>query len=95
MDMVFIYALQDPSTKHIFYVGRSLRPGLRLNDHISGSGCIPEVRAHIVSIGTGGAKPQMVILEEVPLDRGVEREQYWITHLADQGEPLVNKRVPH
>lgn len=87
---VFIYALIDPFTGEIRYIGKSVRPKERLtnqcNEHSN------TYRCHwIQSVLMKGKRPIQIILEE--LDCNVnwqEREKYWIAYGKDQGWKLTN-----
>lgn len=89
-DKIFIYALQDPITKEIRYIGKSNRPKERLmnqcNEHAN------TYRCHwIQSIVSKGKKPIQIILEELDGDSDwQERERYWIQYGREIGWPLTN-----
>lgn len=89
MKTTFIYALKDPRTDDIRYIGKSNYPARRLGEHIAGN----SNKAKSVWIGElvdAGLKPKLVNLEEVPRDEWREREMHWIAEGHKQGWPLVN-----
>lgn len=61
---VFIYALAEPTTGEVRYVGKSQNPRYRISSHASRSGA-PLVREWIASLRADGAEPALVILYEV------------------------------
>lgn len=87
---VFIYALVDPENGDIRYIGKSIRPEQRLQNHMNEvSNCH---RSHwLQSLKKNGQKPDLLILEEI---RGEfpwqESEKYWIARGRREGWPLTN-----
>lgn len=87
---VFIYALIDPDNGDIRYIGKSIRPVQRLQNHMNEiSNCH---RSHwLQSLKRNGQKPDMVILEEIRGDwPWQESERYWIARGRREGWPLTN-----
>ena len=87
----FIYALGDPETGMIRYIGKSIRPWERLRNHINEppSNCH---RSHwIQSLKAKGLEPILNILESA---RGAwpwqEAEKFWIARGRALGWPLTN-----
>ena len=89
-----IYALIDPRTKCVRYVGKTKQPLLvRLRKHINDK---PKHNTHkhnwIQSLITINLKPEIVMLELCNETNWVEREKYWIqyfdnlTNLTTGGE---------
>lgn len=87
---VFIYLLSDPDTLEPRYVGKSIRPAQRLQNHMNErSNCH---RSHwLQSLKRQGKMPILSIIEEI---RGEwpwqESERFWISRLRSQGANLVN-----
>ena len=64
----FIYALLDPITREIRYIGKSDYPRERLRDHVCDSKCNKENNRKanwIRSLLKQGLKPEMEIIDEV------------------------------
>jgi hypothetical protein len=90
MKINYIYALLDPLSGRIRYIGKSIMPKERLQNHINEvSNCH---RSHwLQSLKKQGLKPEMRILEEV--SEGAcwqDREKYWIAMGKNLGWPLTN-----
>lgn len=87
---IYIYALKDPFTDEIRYIGKSIRPRERLanqcNEHSN------TYRCHwIQSILAKGKRPIQIILEELPSDADWQSaEKRWIAYGREQGWPLTN-----
>lgn len=87
----YIYALIDPRTEEIRYIGWSVDVEKRLGDHCS------EARRNrktykdkwICSLLSNGLKPIYRILEHGTKD-WASAEQKWITHFRSDGARLVN-----
>lgn len=88
--IVYIYGLIDPETLDLRYIGKSIRPLERLQNHMNErSNCH---RSHwLQSLKARGLKPEMVIIEEI---HGAwpwqESERYWIALARKLGAPLTN-----
>lgn len=90
MHMIFIYALIDPETNKIRYIGKSIRPKERLQNHMNEvANCH---RSHwLQSLKAKGKKPYQVILQE--LEDGSDWqscEVAWIKYGKSHGWPLTN-----
>jgi hypothetical protein len=89
-----VYALIDPLTEELFYVGFTNRPGPRLAEHKK-SPKRPyggrRVKDKIAEIQRRGAQPSLYILERT---RNRKQEKIWIYKLRMLGYPLLNKAVP-
>lgn len=87
---IYIYALKDPFTDEIRYIGKSVRPKERLtnqcNEHSD------TYRCHwIQSVIKQGKKPVQIILEELLPDSDWQKsEREWIAYGRSQGWPLTN-----
>lgn len=88
--IVDIYALQNPLTGKIFYVGATTLPlQERLQRHL-GLRSVPTVRA----LKYKGISPIIGSLELCEYDEGDIKERYWIDELRKRGYELDNRRSP-
>lgn len=85
----FIYALVDPETNQVCYVGKANDPQYRYKGHLREKNNAPKAR-WISGLKERGLKPLLNIVEEVPFAQWQEREMYWISYYHEQGCPLVN-----
>lgn len=89
--MIFIYALIDPNTRQIRYIGKSIRPRERLQNHMNEpvSNCH---RSHwLQGLKAEGKKPHQVILQELDdADDWQAVERWWIAKGKASGWPLTN-----
>ncbi|MGI4812133.1 MAG: hypothetical protein ACRYG5_09880 [Janthinobacterium lividum] len=87
---VYIYALIDPETDLIRYIGKSVRPMDRLTNHMNErSNCH---RSHwLQALKSKGLRPDLAILERIggawPWQHS---ETYWIAYARRHGWPLTN-----
>jgi hypothetical protein len=88
---VFIYALTEPDTGEVRYVGKSANPKARLAHHISASRALP-IRAWVESLRARGLKPGLRLLHTV--EPGEDADMYERHFIAfydiDRGERLLN-----
>lgn len=85
--LTFIYALIDPRTNCVRYVGKAKDPLKRLGFHLCDSQLKPNThRNHwLRSLKTIGLMPRQIILEAVSFDADWrEAERYWIAHYGDE-----------
>jgi len=87
----FIYALADPITKKIRYVGYSYRPTYRLYQHLK-FGC-GHVHNWLISLESLGLSPIQIILDVVSSETAPIYEMIWISRLKRVGHPLTNLTV--
>lgn len=91
--LVVIYALRDPITMDLRYVGKADDPERRFRDHLS-PGQLDRYRSRKNSWLKGlvalGLRPYLEIVDEVPADQANEAERYWIEWYRSQGAPLTN-----
>lgn len=94
MANVFIYALREPDTGEIRYIGQTKRlPSNRLGEHVSRARKKSE-RCHriswIQSLIARGLKPVLEILDQVPEDLGGSAEMGYIYFYRGRECNLVN-----
>lgn len=91
--MDFIYALCDPLTQEVRYIGKSMRPSSRYREHIlmAEKG---EVRTHVYNwiraLIIRGLLPKLVIVERCEPCDSSEREKFWIRQYKKEGLRLCN-----
>lgn len=89
---VFIYALMDPDTNAVRYIGKTLTPKIRFAMHLCEKrGTHKNNWLH--QLKTRGARPVMVVIETISNSDDndwQERERYWIEHYRALGEPITN-----
>ena len=88
--MIYIYALLDPVTQQVRYIGKTIRLKERLANQ-----CNERSRTHrcywIQGLLAQGLKPEQVILETLPDGSEWEwREMFWIAKGRQLQWPLVN-----
>jgi len=90
--MVYIYALIDPRTNEVRYIGKSVTPEKRLIVHV----CTTHVDSNprklnwIKQLKEEGLRPTLLILEETTTELWPEREKYWIEFQRSLGNNLTN-----
>lgn len=91
---IFIYALIDPRTDEMRYIGKTCNPKERLATHIreARNGSILHSRRWIHGVTLSGNLPELVILEECENnDLANESEKFWIASMKFIGCNLTNK----
>lgn len=86
----FIYALSDPRTGEVRYVGKSNNPELRAADHRRRSQSNKAKKEWVEDLRMHGLFPKLSILEIVPFSEWQIRERYWIEHRRSSGDDLFN-----
>lgn len=92
-DGVFIYALSDPRTGKIRYVGKTTDPKGRLQGHVSKSYqrfSTDHKTCWIRGLRLEGLRPELHILDYVPRAAWQWHEVYWIGMLRLAGIDLIN-----
>lgn len=81
---IYIYALRDPNTSYVRYVGKANNPAKRLSAHISKSKILNIHSANwIRSLVENGIRPIMDILEMCEDEKWEDREKFWIAYYRD------------
>lgn len=89
-----IYALKDPRTRQVRYVGCSVTSSwARYCTHIQSSYGTPKLPAGIwiAALRREGLKPDLVTLQRVLRDRASAVEIEWIRRFRAQGADLLNR----
>jgi group I intron endonuclease len=78
-EIVYIYALIDPTTNEVRYVGKSVNPKRRYYEHKK----LTDKNSHksnwIKKLKSVGITPDLKILEECTMETWESREIYWIS----------------
>lgn len=90
-ETTFIYALKEPDTGEIRYIGKANEPNKRFVFHICNREKEKCHRANWISFLMGqNKKPVLEILDEVPVEHWQQWEVAWIEFFRGQGCNLVN-----
>lgn len=88
--MIYIYALSDPSSMAIRYIGKSIRLDARMREHLREQGTTYPVR-WIQSLLRDGKRPTLTILETLADESDWQAaEKRWIAHGKTMGWKLTN-----
>lgn len=90
MTEVSIYALVDPITDDIRYVGQTVQPSKRLGQHMNNLSGNTHKENWVASLVERGVEPWMWVLETIDDAESDEAECWWIAALKEDGEPLTN-----
>lgn len=86
---VFIYALINPSTREVRYIGKTLNPSQRISEHINNTKKYrTKVANWIKSISPN--KPEMIIIDNTNEKHWEECEIFWISYFLYIGANLTN-----
>jgi predicted GIY-YIG superfamily endonuclease len=89
--LYFIYALVDPRTDAVAYVGLTNNPNARLQDHLNNFVTNRKKGNWVRQLRDEHLEPQMKILEVVDTrEAAIEREKHWINHYISMGASLAN-----
>lgn len=92
MKKVYIYALLEPETKEVRYIGKSVNPKKRFDNHLN-----IKRKQHcscwIQSLKIKELKPIFSIIEETDKENWIKREQYWIAFYKNLGAKLTNHTI--
>lgn len=92
-DITHIYALLDPRTEAIRYVGQTTRPEHRLKEHTRrfirrGA---REINRWISDLKAQGLEPRLEVLSSVASAEADAEERRWMSRLHDEGNSLLNR----
>ncbi len=88
-DTTSIYALRDPRSDEVRYIGKTDDPHRRWRRHKTEQGQTPRHK-WLQTLQELGLEPILEIIEELPASKWAERERFWIAKYLDQGCNLVN-----
>jgi hypothetical protein len=90
--IIYIYALIDPITNEVRYVGRTNDPKRRMEGHLNSSAKGNKGKFEwIAQLKAQGKRPQMTILEECTPDTWEAAEKRWIAHYRAINTAMTNK----
>jgi hypothetical protein len=87
----YVYALRDPETLAVHYIGQTYDPLRRLANHQQPSTQSIAMRAWVGSLKERGLSPMLEILEMCSVDEASTIENRVIREHLLQGAPLINK----
>ena len=91
MKTTYIYALIDPRNNHVRYIGKANDPYDRYINHFnSARDKNTHKRSWINSVRNDGFRPELLILDKVPLDKWQWWETFYISLYQTYGFKLVN-----
>lgn len=85
-----IYAIVDPLTRSIRYVGKANNVRKRLVNHLKGNKRNTKKLRWFSSLKDSGYMPEIEIIETCDLSEWEERERFWIAELKKLGFDLLN-----
>lgn len=92
--MLYVYALVDPTTKGICYIGLTANPGQRLKAHINEGKRLREmygaIGAWIASLHDRGLVPEMIMLDQGDDVAMIRRETELIRYYRSLNPSLCN-----
>ena len=91
MKNVFIYALSDPRNNQIRYIGKANNPKDRYTNHFnSARDKNTHKRNWINNVRKDGFRPELIIIDEVPVSEWQYWEMFYISLFKTWGFSLVN-----
>jgi len=93
MKKVFIYALINPITSSVFYIGATVSPKSRLHNHINClQGSNKNKQNEIRLILSKDSKPEMEILDACSIKDAIFWEEFYIDLFSSYGYDLKQQR---
>ena len=93
-DIVDVYALVDPETKKIKYIGKSQVVKSRYRSHLF-SKFTPKALKHWRGLlHKKQMKPDLYVLEQVSVEKSIEHERYWIAYFGGVNNLLNTNKMP-
>jgi hypothetical protein len=89
-----IYALTDPDTGEVRYIGQTRKLWQRYAQHLLVPRGTSAKLAWLKDLESKRKLPGLRILESVPEDEGSSAERRWIRHWRSQGTSLLNYSPP-
>jgi hypothetical protein len=89
-ETTFIYALKDPRSDEVRYVGKSDAPARRWRFHQRDKRSNAHRYRWLQQLKRDGLEPALVILEQCQMAEWPERERYWEAYFRAQGARLTN-----
>lgn len=89
---VNIYALIDPRTSRIRYIGKAKNLSARLRSHVSAAAnnAVTHKYCWIRSLLKSGLRPEIKIVETCSEENWKDKERFWIAHFLNEGADLAN-----
>lgn len=84
-----IYALVDPCTGLVRYVGNTINPDKRFREHIYRHRKTPKMQSWIQELAAKNMTPIFVFLDSIKTETAMEIEKEWINHFNELS-PLLN-----
>ena len=91
----YIYALRDPTTEEVCYVGQAFDPIRRFSQHSIDLRIENFWNAWLVYLGQVNQNFEMLVLDCVPKSKASQREREIISLYWSAGEPLMNQNHLH
>lgn len=93
---VFIYALINPLEDKVFYIGATVNPYTRLDQHISGRNYNGNKKQSLIhDIIVSGAEPEILILDNTDLENANYWEEFYISLFRSFGFTLHQSHMPY
>ncbi len=93
--MPSVYALGDPRTNEVRYIGIAKDVYRRYSQHLFNPHANGAKNTWMDEIKNAGLLPALTIIEaDVDAADIFEREEYWIRYYREKGEPLTNASIP-